>query len=341
MKGVLRCNSQKHIIFLIVVIGIASFISIYKLPYYIYKPGGADALNPIVEVESGHKSEGDMHLVTIRGGQATPVQYLLAKILPHQEVHPLDKVRPEGVSEDEYFHAQLQMMESSQEASTVVAYQAANEEIDITYNGVYVVSVVEGMPADNILKPGDRITGIDGESIQESSDLIELVETKEAGETIKVRVERDGNKRTEEVKLKRFPENENKAGIGIRLVTDRQVHVNPDVSFSSGNIGGPSAGLMFSLEIYDQLTESDFTKGLQIAGTGEIDYQGNVLPIGGIRKKSLQPMMRDATFSLHRMRVARKIPIMKQPQMLPKRLIPTWKSFRLIHSQMHWNTWSS
>ncbi|WP_325058508.1 hypothetical protein [Lentibacillus cibarius] len=135
--------TKRHIISMIAVMAIALFISIYKLPYYVYKPGGADALNSIVQVENGHKSEGDMHLVTIRGGQATPIQYLLAKILPHQEVLPLRNIRPEGVSEDEYFHAQLKMMESSQEKAIVVAYEAANEEINITYNGVYVVSVDE------------------------------------------------------------------------------------------------------------------------------------------------------------------------------------------------------
>src|SRR5699024_2694229 len=73
--------------------------------------------------------------------------------------------------------------------------------------------------------------------------------------------------------------------IGIKLVTDRHVNVTPKVNFSSGNIGGPSAGLMFALEIYDQLTEEDLTGGLNIAGTGEIDYEGNVHRIGGVDKK--------------------------------------------------------
>ncbi|TFJ94547.1 SepM family pheromone-processing serine protease [Lentibacillus salicampi] len=277
--------TKKHLIYLILVIGIAFFISAYKLPFYIYKPGGADALNPIVEVEDGYQSEGDMHLVTVRGGQATPVQYLWAKILPHQEIMPLHEVRPEGVSEDEYFHAQLQMMESSQEASTVVAYQAAEEDISIDYNGVYVVSVVEGMPAEDYLKTGDRIVGINDSTIEESKDLIEYVDNKQAGDTITVDVVRDEKQLEEEITLKAFPELNNKVGIGIQLVTDRRVEVNPEVNFSSGSIGGPSAGLMFSLEIYDQLTEEDLTKGYQIAGTGEVDYQGNILRIGGIDKK--------------------------------------------------------
>lgn len=277
--------TKKHIIYLILVIAIAFFISAYKLPFYVYKPGGADALNPIVEVAEGYQSEGDMHLVTIRGGQATPVQYLMAKIMPHQEIQPLREVRPEGVSEDEYFHAQLQMMESSQEASTVVAYEAAGEDITIDYNGVYVVSVIDGMPAEGILQSGDRITAIDGEEIDEANDLIDYVDNKKAGDTITVNVVRDEEELEKDVTLEAFPDIDNKAGVGIQLVTDRSVEVNPEVNFSSGSIGGPSAGLMFSLEIYDQLTDVDLTKGYEVAGTGEVDYQGNVMRIGGVDKK--------------------------------------------------------
>ncbi|GAA0445928.1 protease DdcP [Lentibacillus halophilus] len=277
--------TKKQFIFLIIVIGIALFVSMYKMPYYIYKPGGADALNPIVEVEGGYKSQGDMHLVTIQGGQATPVQYLWAKVLPHQQVLPLRKVRPEGVSKDEFLHVQLQMMESSQEKAKVVAYQAADKDIDIDYKGVYVVSVVDEMPASDVLQRGDRITGIDDTTIQKADELISYVEKKQAGDTIEVDIKRDDQTLTKDIKLKPFPDDKNKTGIGIRLATDRAVQVDPDVQFSSGDIGGPSAGLMFSLEIYDQLTKTDVTNGFQVAGTGEIDYQGNILRIGGVKKK--------------------------------------------------------
>lgn len=284
-RGFIVKFTKKHLIYLVLIIAIAFFISAYKLPFYVYKPGGADALNSIVEVADSYHSEGDMHLVTVRGGQATPVQYLWAKVLPHQEVMPLNEVRPEGVSEDEYFHAQLQMMESSQEASTVVAYEAADQDITIEYEGVYVVSVIEGMPADDILQAGDRIIGIDGNAIEESNDLIDYVENKQPGDTITVDIVREEEQFEKDITLEEFPDMDDKVGIGIQLVTDRSVDVNPDVNFSSGSIGGPSAGLMFSLEIYDQLTEEDLTRGYEIAGTGEVDYQGNVLRIGGVEKK--------------------------------------------------------
>ncbi|WP_077622125.1 SepM family pheromone-processing serine protease [Sediminibacillus massiliensis] len=269
----------------IIILIIAVFLVSYRLPYYIYKPGGADALNPIVEVADGYKSEGDMHLVTIRGGQATPLQYLLASIRPYQEIQPIDEVFPEGISQDEYFDAQLQMMENSQEASTVVAYQAAGEEIEIEYKGIYVVTVIREMPADGKLKAGDRILRIDGEEMETSDQMIDYISTKEAGDKIEVTVNRDGEQITESIELELFPGQDERIGIGIQLVTDREVEVEPALSFASGNIGGPSAGLMFSLEIYDQLTEEDMTKGYQIAGTGEINYEGEVGRIGGIDKK--------------------------------------------------------
>src|SRR5699024_934622 len=144
-----RKLTMRQLISTIITVLIVILLFAYKLPYYVYKPGGADALDSIVKVDDGYTSEGQMHLVTVRGGQATPIQYLLAKVLPHQDIVPIEDIRPEGITEDEYFHAQLQMMESSQEASTVVAYEAANANVNIDYEGVYIVGVLEGLPAED------------------------------------------------------------------------------------------------------------------------------------------------------------------------------------------------
>ncbi|SHF49099.1 SepM family pheromone-processing serine protease [Ornithinibacillus halophilus] len=277
--------TKRQILSFFIVVLIAFFLSTYQLPYYIHKPGGADALNPIVSVEGAYESEGDMHLVTVRGGQATPVQLAMAKILPYHDVLPIEDVIPEGITDEDYFQAQLQMMESSQEASKVVAYEAADANITIEYSGVYVVSVLEDAPADGILEMGDRITGIDNIEINEADDLISYVQGKSAGDVITVDLDREEEKLTKEITLEALDALDSGVGIGISLVTDRQVEVDPEVNFSSGGIGGPSAGLMFALEIYDQLTEGDITKGYQIAGTGEVDYDGNVYRIGGIDKK--------------------------------------------------------
>ena len=280
----MRFSRKKILIYLIFFIGLY-FFATYQLPFYIQKPGNTEALNPIVEVAEGYTSEGEMYLVTVSGLQATPLHYLLAKVLPHNEIKPLHEVIPEGITTDDYMHAQLQVMESSQEASLVVAYEAAERDITIDYAGVYVVSVVEDMPSIGKLEMGDLITQIDGVEITESTDLINYVEEKAAGDRITVNFQREGEQLTEEITLDHFPDDDTRVGMGISLVTDREVTVDPEVNFSSGQIGGPSAGLMFALEIYDQLTEEDVTKGYEVAGTGEIDYEGNVYRIGGIDKK--------------------------------------------------------
>ncbi len=277
--------SKKRIIGLLIIVLLVYLLGVYQLPYYIQKPGGADALDPIVEVDGGYPSEGDMHLVTISGMQATPILYAAASVLPHQEILPLDQVFPEGMSQEDYMAAQLQVMESSQEAATVVAYEAAEKEIDIDFKGVYVVAAVEGLPAEGKLESGDRIIGIDDTEVNESQDLINYIDGKEAGDTVTVVFERNDEEHTTNMELEPLDEEGTRVGVGINLVTDREVTVNPEIHFSSGSIGGPSAGLMFSLEIYDQLTEGDLTGGKQIGGTGEIDYDGNVHRIGGVDKK--------------------------------------------------------
>lgn len=270
-----------HIVFILILI----VSLVFPLPYYIYKPGTADSLNEVVHVDDSFKSEGNFRLVTVRGGRATPLQYLWALVQPYHDIHPMEEVFPEGYDRDEYLQAQLQLMESSQEASIVVAYEAAGKEIDIYYEGVYVVAVIPDMPAEAILETGDKIIAIDGHPITDSDSLIERVNQKNAGEKINLTIDRDENLIEESIELVSFPDNPNQVGIGIQLVTNREVSVGQSIVFESGNIGGPSAGLMLALEIYDQLTEGDLTKGYQIVGTGEINYQGDVFRIGGVDKK--------------------------------------------------------
>lgn len=269
----------------LVVIALFFGLMMYRLPYYVSYPGMAKELSPIIEVEGGFKEKGSFMLTTVRMGQANIVQYIIAKFSEYQNLYPTDVIRPEGESDDEYNNRQLHMMETSKEAATVVAYQHANQDIKIDYDGVFVMGIVEGMPAEKILKPGDRIHSLNGKPIQTSDQLIELVSEKKAGEEVSLTIERDKKEQKVKIPLASFPENKKKVGLGISLVTDRTVTVKPPVEIETDEIGGPSAGLMFSLEIYNQLVKEDMTKGYAIAGTGTINYEGVVGPIGGIKQK--------------------------------------------------------
>src|SRR5699024_2417397 len=140
-----------------------------------------------------------------------------------QEVVPLKEVRPEGISDEEYMEYQLHLMDNSQHASIAVAYEAAGKEVNLKNNGVYVVHVIEGMSAEDIVKPGDRITEVDGREIEESSEFVDYVKKNDKGEVLKLNIERDGETLNEEVEVSLFPDDPEVVGIGIQLVTNEEI----------------------------------------------------------------------------------------------------------------------
>ncbi|WP_017753612.1 SepM family pheromone-processing serine protease [Calidifontibacillus oryziterrae] len=275
----------------IIICVIAIFLSFFRLPFYISTPGMAKELAPIVKVDGGYSAEGSFSLTTIRMGKANIVQYAWAKVNDYHEIYREEQIRPDGETNEEYNHRQLYMMEDSKEQATVVAYTEAKKDIDISYNGVYVSSIIKGMPAEKQLEIGDRLFAVDGKEMRTAKEFISNVTNKKAGDVVKLKLERDGKKIEKNVHIGTFPDSEvpeserGKVGLGIVLVEDRSVKVNPNVEIDTSQIGGPSAGLMFTLEIYNQLVEEDLTKGYKIAGTGTIDYDGNVGRIGGIKQK--------------------------------------------------------
>ncbi|WP_110112941.1 SepM family pheromone-processing serine protease [Bacillus sp. CGMCC 1.16541] len=278
-------KSKSYILVFLCGILLAGGLTFFPLPYYITKPGMAQELAPIVQVEGGYEEEGSLMLTTVRMGKATPLSYLLAHIQDFQHIYPVEEILREGETDKEYTYRQLHMMETSKESAISVAYEKANKEISFTNHGVYVMSVVANMPADGKLEVGDRIFKVDNYDINEADDLISYVSNKKAGESVSIQFEREGDKKVATVSVKEFPGSEKRVGLGISLVTDREIEVNPDIKMDTNKIGGPSAGLMFSLEIYNQLVKEDITGGYEIAGTGTLDDKGQVGRIGGIEQK--------------------------------------------------------
>lgn len=107
-------QTKKYLLSFIVIFLISYWMISYQLPYYIHSPGTAEPLDEIVHVDEGFISEGDMHLVTISGIQATPLTYIIAKLRAFSDVIPLEQVRPEGMSDKEYRKYQARLMETSQ-----------------------------------------------------------------------------------------------------------------------------------------------------------------------------------------------------------------------------------
>lgn len=268
---------------LAVILLIMSFI---KLPFYITQPGMASELEPIIKVENGFEDEeGSFSLTTVRFGRANPLTYMWAKLNEFYYIHPLEEIKREDESDKEYMNRQLHMMEVSQDSAISVAYQKANKKVEYTFHGIYVDGVIKDMPAASVLEVGDRIYKVDSLEFQTAEEFIEYVGTKKEGERVNIMFERNGKQDEAQITLAPFQDQPEKIGLGISLVTDRQMDVEPEIELQTEDIGGPSAGLMMSLEIYNQLTQGDLTRGYQIAGTGTINAEGEVGPIGGISQK--------------------------------------------------------
>lgn len=268
---------------IIVVIFVISFT--YKLPYYVTNPGLAQDLEELITVENGYEEDGSFMLTTVRMGKANIFLYAYGMFNKYSEIVPVESVQAKDESDEQYMLRQLHYMDTSKLAAIEVAYNEAELPVSFEYYGIYVIGLVENMPAADRLQLGDRIFALDNNKFTTKEEFVEYVNSKQAGDTISVSLTRDGKQRTEQIVVANYEDEPNKSGIGIILVEDRDIKTTPPVNIETAEIGGPSAGLMFALEIYNQLTEEDFTRGYDIAGTGTIDSEGNIGRIGGIEQK--------------------------------------------------------
>lgn len=261
---------------------ILAVLFIYPLDAYISQPGGAYDLAPLVEVAGGDEDDtGTFSLMTISLGKATPATYLMSKMMSTRKLLPVESVRRPGEDEKEYSVRQQKLMSDSQYNAITVAFDKANIPVDVAFDGVFVVNVLKDGAAYGVLEAGDKIRVVNGIPLTESGLFFDLIADKEEGDVIEMTVERDDKSMDVSVKLAKIPDGDGRVGLGVRFQEDRQLTTKPEVEMHTAEIGGPSAGLMFTLEIMDQLLDEDMTKGYNIAGTGEMLEDGTVGRIGG------------------------------------------------------------
>ncbi|WP_216830889.1 YlbL family protein [Alkalihalobacterium elongatum] len=284
-------EKKKKISKIWIVGAILIILHFYKLPFYYSQPGDAKELAPFVEVEGGYKEEqGTFMLTTVLMGQTNVYFYAWAHLSEYRDIYPEDQIKRPDETEEDYLHRQQMMMNTSQDAAKIAAYEHAGKEVDISYNGIMITSFIEGMYGEEYLKYDDRILEVDGYRVQTVTELNKRLTGKESGEEVVLTVLRAGDEIEITVPLSPFPKDveggEGRVGLGIMYpVADRTLSFNPEVTIDVRNIGGPSAGFMFALEVLNQLTPEDLTKGYNISGTGTIDEQGNVGRIGGAKQK--------------------------------------------------------
>ncbi|MFY0517013.1 SepM family pheromone-processing serine protease [Lysinibacillus sp. UGB7] len=272
-----------YAVFLVVI----CFLMLYRLDAYIMKPGSAYDISNFVTVSDGDTDDvGTMSLMTVAMQQATPFTYLWAKTQKYQKIMDINQVRNPLEDDEEYNIRQLKLMTDSQFNAKYVAFQRAGLEAKIHFKGVFVLNVLDGGASDGLLKAGDEIIQVDGQKISNQQMLVDLLKDKQLGEQVTIQFIRDKKEQQETITLKEIPRaEERRAGLGITYAESKSIETSPKVTMKTEDIGGPSAGLMFTLEILNQLLDEDITKGYAIAGTGEMLVDGSVGRIGGIDYK--------------------------------------------------------
>lgn len=280
---------------LVVMLGIALT---RPVPYVHLSPGPVtDALGesqgtPVVSISGAetYPTDGSLGITTVYEAGAPGSRLTLAKALqgwidPAVDVIPRDLLFPpdafDGDDAGDQFQRQgaAQLAESEQSAIAAALTYVGEP---VTYE-VVVSEVEPGSPSDGVLLPGDTLLEVDGTPVPDYRSVKRVLADVEPGDEVTVTVRRDGDEVTETIVTESNPDVPDRAYLGVLLGVGFSSPV--DVELTLGNVGGPSAGLIFSLAVVDLLTPGSLTDGRDIAGTGTISQGGRVGPIGGIVQK--------------------------------------------------------
>lgn len=282
LKGTLELIKEEHkfIFFLI----LFYFILQFPLNYYIVTGGGTSDVSSRIEVENANKSKGSFNISYVTELQGTVVTYLLSYIIPtwEREDANLYKYSEKESVEDINFRNDLDLKVASSQA-TYWAYTLANKELVKTNTELYVITIFDGY--ETPLKVGDKIRSIDDNTFATIEEYRKYIQTKKVSDEVAIEIERSNKIKVVRTKLYSYEEHLI-LGVGLQVLNEYKVTPNVNINFKARE-SGPSGGLITTLEIYNQLTKKDITKGLKIAGTGTIEANGNIGEIGGIEYKIL------------------------------------------------------
>lgn len=271
---------------------LAAVVATLPVPYVVFSPGPVrDTLGtsedgaPLIVIEGAETfpTDGQLYLTTIRVaggplGRVTVLDAVQAYVDGSRSLRPVETVYPPEETREEAREQSSAQMTAAQQSAAVAALKALGEDVPSRL----VVSGFAGNPASEaVLVEQDVVTALDGTELDSSGQLVERLQSYSPGDVVDITVIRGEESVTEPVELAESDEGD--VILGVLIAPDYELPF--EVSYDVGGIGGPSAGLMFSLGIYDKLTPGALTAGQHVAGTGTMNDEGGVGPIDGIQQK--------------------------------------------------------
>jgi len=283
----------------VLLVGIVLALNFYRLPVVALSPGPAEDVLARVKITGRtpvYESKGDLYLTSV--GIDDDVRFYEALLdLANRDVQmlPRSDLYPEDESPQEIDRQNTVDMDTSKMNATVVALRELGYEIKPSRTQIQEVG--RDAPATGKLRVADEILRVDGHKVHGIDEVREAIAKHRPGDEVTVRVRRERADLDVTVGTRAAGDEPDRAQIGI-VLRELFDHLPVDVKIDTEGIGGPSAGLMFTLSIIDKLTKEDLTGGRRIAGTGEIFLDGRVGRIGGIGEKLVAARRQGATVFL-------------------------------------------
>ena len=279
-------------------------VLVFPTPYVIEQPGpaynvlGQDDGEPIISIANAktYETSGQLDLLTVQvlgNREKSPnwFEIFLAWMDPSKSVMLIDQVFPANQTAEQSNAESTAMMEQSQQEAIAVALKALGYETPVE---LYVSEVSKKSPSSGQIVAADFVQSVDGVAVTTIEQLRAQVNRFDGSKPLQIKVLRNGLEKDFEI----TPVKDETGAYRIGILVGYRYEFPIDISLQLGDVGGPSGGMMFALGIYDQLTPGEVTGGQHIAGTGTIDGDGNIGPIGGIRQKLYGAKQAGAKFFL-------------------------------------------
>jgi PDZ domain-containing protein len=255
---------------------------------YIFLPDRAHAVDPLVTV-AGHNPKpgpGGIYYVDIRLRKATLLERLFSSARDGGELVPPAAIQSPGQSDSQREQADLREMSRSQSIAAAVAQRAAGYRVVARPTGALVDAVAPGLPAAGKLQPTDVIVSIDRARVRTIGDLRRLIRAHPVGAALRIGYRRGPQLRQATMRSVADPQQGGNPIVGIAVEQNADIRLPVPVRIDAGDVGGPSAGLAFALDVLQKLGRN-VDHGYRVAATGEIHLDGSVGPIGGIVEKTI------------------------------------------------------
>lgn len=281
---------------LMVLTGLAILVgSVVKAPYGMLSPGSARPIAPLLNIGTPkvYKHDGEVLFVTVSVNspphEPTYMWALLGWLDPASDVFPT-KVVTDGRSGQEDAAYQAILMETSQESAAYQALKEAGYPVSQIAAGAILSQIEKGGPSDGKLMAGDTVVAIGDTVVNNSNDVGEALREHKVGDVVDITVQRLGQP-DQHVAVKLGSRVDQTGAtvpfLGVYLETRVKYRLPFEVTINTGDVGGPSAGLAFTLAIIERLSSQDITHGHKVAVTGTIEPDGKVGNVGGVKQKTL------------------------------------------------------